>query len=153
MDPSTHPPPHAHLPRYRFRRLSSTARIAQRLALVKIHKLWNSGRAEPCGVSDGGVMTSAVAGVEAIVVALEDAGQDTGEAGGEGEASNQAAAAGASKSPIRHTCPCRCVQGEKEIGQAARLSRAQQASLEATVAGVAGLPQEVLRRVVSYCTL
>lgn len=133
--------PHLH-------RLSSSARIAQRFALVKIHKLWNSGRAEPSS------------GARAMVLRATDQDKDEGK-GGSGEATKQAAAGATEReSPAQHNGSCRRVQGEREEEEVARdqsesaqpLSRAQ-ASLESTVAGVVGLPQEVLRRIVSYCTL
>ena len=126
-----------------------SARIAQRFALIKIHKLWNSGRAEP------------ISGVIA----------DTDAKGGKATAATdqaEAAARATARAPgstAQDTCAGRSVRvlGERE-GERGREgeevaryqwapSPAHQASLESTVAAVAGLPQEVLRRIVSYCTL
>lgn len=138
-------PTNAHLP---VVSIASTlyllsARIAQRFALVKIHKLWNSGRAEP----RSGVITG------------------TDAEGGEAEATNQpATGATATESLVQHTGAglylptCRREEAwEGGSGEVARDDSAQwrapEASLESTVAGVAGLPQEVLRRIVSYCTI
>lgn len=129
-----------------------SARIAQRFALIKIHKLWNSGRAEP------------ISGVIADTDAKGEKATPATPATDQPEAAARATAR-APGSTAQDTCAGRSVRvlGERE-GERGREgeevaryqwapSPAHQASLESTVAAVAGLPQEVLRRIVSYCTL
>lgn len=105
---------------------------------MKIHKLWNSGRAEPTG----GVRVTLHRPID------QDYDTRTSTDGENGVEATEQTAAGATDTPVQH----RCVEGE---GQGEWLARDQpaQASLESTVAGVTGLPQEVLWRIVSYCTL
>ncbi|CAN0058708.1 unnamed protein product [Scytosiphon promiscuus] len=126
------------------------ARIAQRFALVKIHKLWNAGRAEP--IAAHRVPSPA---------AMEVTTSDTFE-GGE------------STKPARPEAqrPCATVPAASAVGGVAGSARAGRltylggedenevreeerrlTSLGSTVSAIAVLPQEVLRRVVSYCTL
>lgn len=133
-----------------------TARIAQRFALVKIHKLWNAGRAEPSrgsGVLSGRFACSTAATDPAkctegfssgqAAVATATTTYENGGAGVDelliefGEEDDKAAAA----------------TGAGEEGLTRDEQWQQQTSLASTVAGVAGLPQEVLRRIISYCTL
>ncbi|CAM9494784.1 unnamed protein product [Laminaria digitata] len=94
------------------------ARVAQRLALVKIHKLWNSGRAGP--------RSDSLATADRPAAAEGGAGAD---AAAEVEA------------------------GASSADEAKSYDTAYPQSLDSAVASVADLPQEVLRRLVSYCTL
>eukprot|EP00903_Cladosiphon_okamuranus_P016688 g15385.t1 len=67
------------------------ARIAQRFALVEIHKLWNSGRAEP--------RSGAITGASATA--------DGGEAMATNHFAAEATAAGATASLVQHAGTCR----------------------------------------------
>lgn len=132
----------------------ATARIAQRFALVKIHKLWNSGRAEPCS-GKAITFTTTVEGEDEDVDVINKL---------KGQEARPAAAETGAEARGRATAPAVPVGGvfvqlqlEADVGHAAGGGGAKEgpfrASLEATVLGIAGLPQEVLRRIVSYSSL
>lgn len=144
-DPCSRPPtPRAHgLSRW----LSiATARIAQRFALVKIHKLWNSGRAEPCGernfTATGEDKDAKLTGEDERPATIES------EAEAGRPPNTQAVLAGAVFTHLQLEADALHVAGEGGGGE-----YSSRTSLESTVLGIAGLPQEVLRRIVRYCNL
>ncbi|CBJ32443.1 conserved unknown protein [Ectocarpus siliculosus] len=117
------------------------ARIAQRFALVKIHCLSNSGRAKP--------------NIGVVISAAEAANDDSryrerqARTAGEKKAVEDATGGGSASPEVASTS--RVLGGdEPSVGQQQQQPRP---SLDCTVAAIAGLPQEVLRRIVGYCTL
>jgi len=142
---------------------------------VKIHKLWNSGRAEPR--SGSGVLlvrgttaatgagparrTDGISSGQAAAATATTIRKSGGDRVGEPLVELDEAAVKAAAATGAGGATGRAAQLEREDGRCAEeegeLTRGepskQQPSLESTVAGVAGLPQEVLRRIISYCTL
>lgn len=123
---------------------------------MKIHKLWNSGRAEPS--SGSGAITTRAAAKTGRDAAERTANTNVSSGVAAAESAAKAAVAwgagaAASRVQLEHG------DGREGGGSAgadnelAREPAQRRASLESTVAGVAGLPQEVLRRIIGYCTL
>ncbi|CAM9551124.1 unnamed protein product [Ectocarpus sp. 13 AM-2016] len=119
------------------------ARIAQRFALVKIHCLSNSGRAKP---SVGMVISAAEA-------ANDDSSYRERQPRTAGEKKTVEDATGGESASLEAASTSRLLDGgEPSVGQQQQQQQPRP-SLDCTVAAIAGLPQEVLRRIVGYCTL
>ncbi|CAM9681509.1 unnamed protein product [Ectocarpus fasciculatus] len=119
------------------------ARIAQRFALVKIHFLSNSGRAKP-----------KIAAAESENDHDDDSSyrEPQTRTAGEKKAVEDATGRGAaSASPEAASTPRVLSGGGPSVEQ--QQQQQPRPSLDCTVAAIAGLPQEVLRRIVGYCTL
>ncbi|CAB1115783.1 unnamed protein product [Ectocarpus sp. CCAP 1310/34] len=112
------------------------ARIAQRFALVKIHCLSNSGRAKP--------------NIGVVISAAETANDASSYRERQARTPVEGTAKGESASPEAASTPRVLGGSEPSVGQQQQQPRP---SLNCTVAAIAGLPQEVLRRIVGYCTL
>lgn len=121
----------------------ATARIAQRFALVKIHYLSNSGRAKP---KIGVVISAAEAENDDYSSNREPQTRTAGE-----KKAVEDAIGGGSASPEAASTPRVLSGGETSVEQ--QQQQQPRPSLDCTVAAIAGLPQEVLRRIVGYCTL